>query len=67
MVKLKPGSVTTELTLRRDDGKWQRVSVRGDFVIRDSRPGVGILVSTPDPVPHAFLISEHDLLALFAR
>ena len=41
--------------------------VAGLYDLRDSRPGVGVLVSATDPVPHVFLVSEADLLALFAR
>jgi len=57
---------TTELTLLRDDGTRRTAAVQGDYVIRDSRPGVGVLVSSTDPVPRLFLISEAELLALFA-
>lgn len=61
----EPGSVTTELILRRDDGARRTVSARGAWSLADSRRGVGILVSTSEPVPHVFLVSERDLLALF--
>ncbi|HVG43884.1 MAG TPA: hypothetical protein VM890_04110 [Longimicrobium sp.] len=56
----------TELTLLRDDGTRRTVTAPGEFVIRDSRPGVGVLLSSTDPVPHLFLVSQADLLALFA-
>lgn len=61
----EPGSVTTELILRREDGTHRTVVVPGAYSLADSRPGVGILVSTSEPVPHVFLVSERDLLALF--
>jgi hypothetical protein len=62
-----PDAGTTEFTLLRDDGTRRVVSIPGDYAIRDSRPGVGVLVSTTNPVPQLFLVSETDLLALFAR
>jgi hypothetical protein len=38
------------------------VLVRGAYMILDSRPGVGVLFSTPDPVPHLILVREPDLV-----
>lgn len=61
----EPGSVTTHLVLRRDDGTRRSAVIPGSYILADSRPGVGILVSTSEPVPHVFLISEADLLASF--
>lgn len=61
----EPGSVTTHLVLRRDDGTQRTVAVQGAYAFADSRPGVGILVRSSEPVPHVFLISEADLLASF--
>lgn len=60
-----PGAVTTQLVLRRDDGTRRTAAVSGAYFLADSRPGVGILVSTSEPVPHVFLVSERDLLAVF--
>jgi hypothetical protein len=61
----EPGSATTALTLRRQDGTRRTISVPGSYTLRDSRPGVGVLISTTDPVPQVFLVSERDLLAAF--
>ena len=61
----KPGSTTTELVLWHEDGTRRTVVIPGSYVLADSRPGVGILVSTSEPVPHVFLISEAELLASF--
>jgi|GEM_PF-2412130 len=61
------GSEFTELTLRRKDGSEAKISVPGSFELRDSRPGVGVLMSATDPAPRVFLVSEGDLLALFSR
>jgi hypothetical protein len=58
-------SGTTELTLIGNDGSRKRITVPGHFVLRDSRPGVGVLVSSTDPVPHVFLITQQDLRNLF--
>ncbi|MEK7667102.1 MAG: hypothetical protein AAB409_00450 [Gemmatimonadota bacterium] len=40
-----------------------RVSVPGVYMIRDSRPGLGVLFSSSDPVPHVFVVHEDSLLA----
>ena len=61
------GSVRTELTLLRRDGGSRTVSVPGRYALRDSRTGTGVLVSTTDPVPQVFLVSESDLLQVFGH
>jgi hypothetical protein len=43
------------------------VRIPGAFVLRDSRPGVGVLVEAMEPVPQVFLMPEDSLLALFRR
>lgn len=42
-----------------------RARLDGIFTLRDSRPGVGVLLESPEPVPHVFLVSERDFLRLF--
>jgi hypothetical protein len=54
----------TELTLLRG-GARTRVEVGGAYVLRDSRPGVGVLLQTMDPAPRLFLVGEKELLSLF--
>lgn len=54
----------TELALL-DGGRERKVSFTGAWVIRDSRPGTGVLVSTNDPVPQVFLVRENDFLEMF--
>jgi hypothetical protein len=61
------GSVRTELILMRADGSSSTVSVPGRYALRDSRAGTGVLVSTTDPVPQVFLVSEADLLQVFGH
>jgi hypothetical protein len=46
-------------------GSGRTLSVAGDYVIRDSRTGVGVLVSTNDPVPQVFLVKPEDFLGMF--
>lgn len=55
----------TELTYLPRGGTPQKVVLPGSFVLRDSRPGVGVLMSTSDPVPQVFLVPEPDILQLF--
>jgi len=56
---------TTELTLEANGRVERRITVPGNFVLRDSRDGVGVLVSSNDPVPHLFVVSQRDLRDLF--
>lgn len=55
----------TEFSLIRDGHVAARARAPGSYVIRDSRPGVGILFSTGDPVPQLFLVREADVLGMF--
>ena len=55
----------TEFSLIRDGRVAQRARVPGSYVIRDSRPGVGVLFSTGDPVPQVFLVRDADVLSMF--
>ena len=55
----------TELMLVANGRTTQRIAVPGDFVLRDSRDGVGVLVSSNDPAPHLFVISQRELRDLF--
>jgi hypothetical protein len=55
----------TELMLAANGRTTQRIAVQGDFVLRDSRDGVGVLVSSNDPAPHLFVISQQELRDLF--
>lgn len=55
----------TEFSLIRDGHVVGRARVPGSYVIRDSRPGVGVLFSTGDPVPQVFLAREADVLGMF--
>lgn len=45
----------------------RRLSMEGDYVLEDSRPGVGVLVSTSNPVPQVFLVKPAEFMALFPR
>lgn len=55
----------TEFSLIRDGHVAARARAPGSYVIRDSRPGVGVLFSTRDPVPQVFLVREADVLGMF--
>lgn len=57
-------SVRTVLHLVRA-GQTAGVQVPGDYTIRDARPGLGVLIGTPDPVPQLFLIRESAIEDLF--
>lgn len=57
----------TEFSLIRAGRVVGRARVPGSYVIRDSRPGVGVLFSTGDPVPQVFLVREADVLGMFGR
>lgn len=46
-------------------GGTKKLSIARDYVLQDSRPGVGVLVSTSDPVPQVFLVSPEDFLSMF--
>jgi len=41
------------------------LSLAGDFVLQDSRPGLGVLVSTSDPTPQVFLVRAGDFEKMF--
>lgn len=56
-------AVTVMHLLRGNDVATIRLP--GDYVIRDSRPGTGVLVGTIDPVPQLFLLSESAFDNLF--
>lgn len=58
-------TVRTVLHLVRA-GQTAGVQVPGDYVIRDARPGVGVLIGTPDPVPQLFLLRESAIESLFS-
>lgn len=55
----------TEFSLIRDGHVAAQARAPGSYVIRDSRPGVGVLFSTRDPVPQVFLVREADVLGMF--
>lgn len=61
-----PRESATILEMTRD-GRSRRISVPGFYVLRDSRPGVGVLVESEDPVPQLFLLGEDTFLGLFTR
>ncbi|HEX6036819.1 hypothetical protein [Longimicrobium sp.] len=46
-------------------GLARTLSIAGDFVLNDSRPGDGVLMSTSDPVPQLFLVKPDDFLGMF--
>lgn len=63
----KPGQPKeTELTLITPSGEFT-VLVTGAYTLRDSHPLLGVLVSTADPIPRLFSVSESDLRAMFPR
>jgi hypothetical protein len=55
----------TEFSLVRGGRRVSTVSVPGSYVIRDSRPGIGVLFSTGDPVPQVFLVGEREVMEMF--
>lgn len=55
----------TEFSLLTPGGRARSFSLPGGLEFRDSRPGVGVLMSSDDPLPHVFLIPERSLLAGF--
>jgi hypothetical protein len=56
---------STELTFVSLSGDRKTVKVPGSYVLRDSREGVGVLVSSSEPAPRVFLIGEDELKRLF--
>lgn len=64
MVYLGPNRSRTELFLL-SGGRERRVAVVDDFVLQDSHPGLGVLVSTSDPVPQLFLLTSETLTEIF--
>ena len=63
-VFLGRGQSRLDLTLL-EGGRERTLSVAGSYVLQDSRPGVGVLVSTSDPVPQVFLLKPGDFRAMF--
>jgi hypothetical protein len=57
-------SVRTVLYLIRG-GETVRAEVPGDYALRDARPGEGVLIGTPDPMPQLFLLEESAVEDLF--
>lgn len=49
----------------RANGHERTLSLAGDFVLHDSHPDAGVLVSTSDPVPQLFLVKPDDFLRMF--
>lgn len=62
-VVMTPEPPRVDLTLLAD-GRERTLSLAGDYVLRDSHPDVGVLVSTGDPVPQVFLLKPDDLLSM---
>lgn len=63
-VLLGHGRHRLDLTLLGQRGE-RTLSIEGDYVLEDSRPGVGVLLSTSDPVPQVFLVRPREFLAMF--
>ncbi|HEU0054764.1 MAG TPA: hypothetical protein VFQ39_16370, partial [Longimicrobium sp.] len=64
-VLLGEGASRLDLTLLDGRAEPRYLSLAGDWVLQDSRPGVGVLVSTMDPVPQVFLVKENEFLEMF--
>ncbi|HET6762594.1 MAG TPA: hypothetical protein VFH27_02955 [Longimicrobiaceae bacterium] len=54
----------TEFTLL-SEGRERHIRITGGYVLRDSRPGVGVLIEEVGPAPHLFILGEADFLGLF--
>jgi hypothetical protein len=63
-VHVGDGADRLDLTLL-SGGSARKLSIAGDYVLLDSRPDVGVLVSTSDPVPQAFLVKPRDFVSMF--
>ncbi len=48
-------------------GAPRMLSLAGSYVLQDSRPGLGVLVSTSDPVPQVFLVRAAEFVKMFPR
>jgi hypothetical protein len=59
-VDAEGGATNTRLWGTRRGGSWS-ATLPGAYLLRDSRPGVGVLVQADEPVPHLFLLRESDL------
>lgn len=59
----RPGGAGDRTEFRRIGG-GRVAAVPGMYRIHDSRAGVGVLLGAPEPVPHLFLVSEADFLAM---
>jgi hypothetical protein len=54
-----------DLTLVAGGGN-RTMSVAGDYVLQDSRPESGVLLSTSDPVPQVFLLRPAEFMRMFS-
>lgn len=48
-------------------GAQTRASVPGAVTLRDSKPGVGVLVHADEPEPRVFLVSEPEFIRMFQK
>lgn len=55
----------TRVRVTGRDGNWT-ATLPAPYVLRDSRPGVGVLVEADEPVPHLFVLRESDLVRMLA-
>jgi hypothetical protein len=59
------GDQRLDLTLVNGSGAATPAgSIAGNFALADSHPGVGVLVTTSDPVPQLFLLRSRDFLKI---
>lgn len=63
-VILGHGRTRLDLTLLAPGGD-RKLSLAGDYVLLDSRPGVGVLLGTAEPFPQVFLVKPDDFIGMF--
>jgi hypothetical protein len=63
-VYVDAGRSRLDLTLLGAGGE-RTLSLDGDYVLQDSRPGVGVLIGTSEPFPQVFLVKPADFIGMF--
>ncbi len=53
----------TRVRVTGRDGSWT-ATLPAPYVLRDSRPGVGVPVEADEPVPHLSVLRESDLVRM---
>jgi hypothetical protein len=66
-VHMGQGRQRLDLVVIDGSGAAPAGSIAGNFALRDSKPGVGVLVSSNDPVPQLFIVRSADFLKILRK